>query len=90
MEILDWMRGAARLHVLLHEAAARTAPVVLPIAKLHEPHAGPDGGAPVCHGCDGATGAPAGAAWPCRTYALLCRGLLDVTNIPETMVRLNH
>ena len=68
----------------------RTAPVVLPIMKLHEPQSGPDGGPPVCRGCDGIAGADAVAAWPCRTYALLCRGLLDVKNIPETVVRLNH
>jgi hypothetical protein len=30
------------------------------------------------------------AEWPCRTYTLLCRDLLDVANIEDTLVRLNH
>lgn len=90
MEITDWARGAARLHALLREAALRTAPVVLPITKLHEPQPGPEGGGPVCRGCDAANGAPAVAEWPCRTYTLLCRNLLDVANIEETLVRLGH
>ena len=88
MEISDWMRGAGQLHALLREAAARTAPAVLPITRLHAPHLGPDLLSAVCKGCDRALATQPEAPWPCRTYTLLCRGLLDVTNVERTVERL--
>lgn len=81
-----WTSAADALHLRVVGALDG---VLARLAELHRPHTGDDG-MPTCLGCDTDGPGAADAVWPCRTYTIIARAALGVSDVEAVLLSLRR
>jgi hypothetical protein len=84
----DWVKASTELHSLMLTTARAQAPVIVRVVELHAPRRTTGRGLPVCFGCDKAHSEVPDPEWPCRTFTVLARDLLDIKSVEDHLERL--
>lgn len=81
----DWTAAARELYRRMLTKAQVDAPAVVGVVELHRPKQAPNRGLPVCHGCDKAHVEAPDPEWPCRTFAVLAKELLNIESVEDQL-----
>jgi len=60
------------------------------LARLHQPTFEDGGTLPTCLGCDRDRPGEPGAVWPCRTYTIIARTVLRITDVEALLTGLSR
>ena len=82
---MAWRKASQRLHERVLEGALDS--LAWQLAQLHQP-ACEDAATPTCLGCDQDLPGGPGAVWPCRSYTIVARTILRVSDVEAVLIRL--
>ncbi len=82
---MTWQQASQRLHQQVLDGVPDS--LTRALTRLHQPSC-EDGTTPICLGCDRDLPGGSGAVWPCRTYTLIARKVLHVSDVEAVLTGL--